>query len=148
MWNISMNDSKIWYKIVMQNGRINPPRLRPRLSPRENLNQLNMTTGLWSEVLINKIRTRSITFTKAQIIIDSNFPTYNIDLQKESQIKMHKVNHNWWWQTLVLGQRTMNKLYLLLNGAFYNTANIAKTISSMKQTLRNHRKLSKIYSFR
>jgi hypothetical protein len=38
--------------------------------------------------------------------------------KRESQIKMHKVNYNWWWQTLVLGHRTMNKLYLLLNGAF------------------------------
>jgi hypothetical protein len=33
------------------------------------------------EVSINKIRTRSITFTKASVIIDSNFPSYNIDLQ-------------------------------------------------------------------
>jgi hypothetical protein len=41
----------------------------------------NMTTGLWSEVSIIKIWTRSITFTKAQIIIDSNFPLYDTDLQ-------------------------------------------------------------------
>ena len=33
------------------------------------------------EVSIIKIWTRSITFTKAQIIIDSNFPLYDIDLQ-------------------------------------------------------------------
>jgi hypothetical protein len=47
---------------------------------------------------------------------------------------MHKVNYNWQWQTLVLGQRMMNKLFFLLNGAFKNKANIAKTICSTKQT--------------
>jgi hypothetical protein len=55
----------------MQNGRMNPPKLRPRL------NSVNMTKGLLSEVSINKIRTRSITFTKAQFIIDNSFPSYN-----------------------------------------------------------------------
>jgi hypothetical protein len=44
-----------------------------------------MTTGLWSEVSINKIRTRSITFTKAQVIIDS----INI-----IRLAMGKGNHN------------------------------------------------------
>jgi hypothetical protein len=43
--------------------------------------QAKTELGLWSEVSINKIRTRSITFTKAQIIIDSNFPLYDVDLQ-------------------------------------------------------------------
>jgi hypothetical protein len=33
----------------------------------------------WSVII--KIWTRSITFTKAQIIIDNNFPLYDIDLQ-------------------------------------------------------------------
>jgi hypothetical protein len=47
---------------------------------------------------------------------------------------MHKVNYNWQWQTLVLGQRMKNKLFLLLNGVFQNRANIAKTICSTKQT--------------
>jgi hypothetical protein len=47
------------------------------------------------------------------------FIWYRLAISKrESQIKMHKVNYNWWWQTLVLGQRTMNKLYLFLNEAF------------------------------
>jgi hypothetical protein len=64
----------------MQNGRINP-QAWTSLVPKRKLNSVNMTTGLWSEVLITKIRTRSITFTKAQGIIDSNFPLYDKDLQ-------------------------------------------------------------------
>jgi hypothetical protein len=37
--------------------------------------------------------------------------------KRESHVKMHKVNYNWQWQTLVLGQRMMNELFFL-NGAF------------------------------
>ena len=46
--------------------------------PQAKLNSVNKTTGLWSGVSINKIRTRSITFTSTQIIIDSNFLSYNL----------------------------------------------------------------------
>ena len=46
--------------------------------PQVKLNSVNMTTSLWSEVSINKIRKRSITFIKAQIIIDSKFFSYNL----------------------------------------------------------------------
>jgi hypothetical protein len=57
MWNISMNNSKLWYKIVMQNGRItNQWRLlsclkRKHLTetpvcPQEHLVIISYTTGL------------------------------------------------------------------------------------------------------
>jgi hypothetical protein len=49
-----------------------PPQALTSLVPKRKLNSVNMTTGLWSEVSINKIWTRSITLTKAQVIIDSN----------------------------------------------------------------------------
>ena len=46
--------------------------------PQAKLNSVNKTTVLWSEVSINKIRTRSITFINAQIIIDNKFLSYNL----------------------------------------------------------------------
>jgi hypothetical protein len=55
--------------------------------PQAKIELGKMTTGLWSQVSINKIWTRSITLTKAQVIIDSNFPSYNFTCneQRESQ---------------------------------------------------------------
>jgi hypothetical protein len=35
------------------------------------------------EVSINKIRTRSITLTNTQVIIDSNFPLYNLTCNEQ-----------------------------------------------------------------
>ena len=57
---------------------LTPLKLRPRLSPSKKLNSVNKTTGLWSEVSINKIRTRSITFINTQVILDNNSSPYNI----------------------------------------------------------------------
>jgi hypothetical protein len=58
-----------------------PPQAETSLVPKRKLNSVNKTTCLWSEVSIIKIQTKSITFTKAQSIIDNNFPLYDIDLQ-------------------------------------------------------------------
>ena len=56
----------------MQNGRINSPQAWTPLVPKRKLSSVNMTTGLWSEVSINNIRTRSITSINTQVILDSN----------------------------------------------------------------------------
>jgi hypothetical protein len=60
---------------------VSTPQALTSLVPKQKLNSVNMTTGLWSEVSIIQIRTKSITITKAQGIIDSNFPLYDKDLQ-------------------------------------------------------------------
>ena len=44
---------------------------------------------------------------------------------------MHKENHNWWWQTLVLGQRTINRLYLSFEQSLYIRAYIAEVSCSI-----------------
>jgi hypothetical protein len=62
----------------MQNGRINPPSLDLACpQAKTELGKHDHRFMEWS--VDNKIRTRSITFTKAQGIIDSNFPLYDKD---------------------------------------------------------------------
>jgi hypothetical protein len=61
----------------MQNGRINPPSL-DLACPQAKTKLSKHDHDLWSVVWINKIRTRSITLTNTQVIIDNNFPLYNL----------------------------------------------------------------------
>jgi hypothetical protein len=64
---------------------VSTPQAKTSLVPKRKLNSVNMTKGLWSEVSINKIQTRSITVTKAQVIIDNNFPSYNWTCNKQRE---------------------------------------------------------------
>jgi hypothetical protein len=70
----------------MQNGRINPPSLD--LACPHAKTELGKHDHMFMEWIVDKQNTdRSITLTKAQIIIDSNFPLYNLtyNKQRESQ---------------------------------------------------------------
>ena len=114
----------------MQNGRINSPQAQTSLVPKRKLNSINKTTGLWSEVSINKIRTRSITFISTSIISDNNsFHMTKLETSNRITIRCIEkiiVGNG----KLVLCQRTINRLYLSFKQSLYIRAYIAETTCS------------------